>query len=595
MKTIPRVASFFVLTAVAILSFAAPTVVAQQRPPTNASRSPVDSVTAKVDQLFARWNKSDSPGCSLGVSHNGAVVYERGYGIANLDYGLPITPASIFHVASITKQFTAMAIMILAQRGQLSLDDRVQRYIAELPDYGAQITLRHLLTHTSGLREGFRLRGLAEPRDRDTDVLVMRLARQKALNFLPGSEFEYLNDGYALLGLIVERVSRQSLAAFLDSSIFKPLGMAHTHLNEDPSMIVPNRAVGYDRDAGNWTIAVDQWRWNYTLEAGRIGAGGPTGLYTTVRDLLTWEQNFAEVRVGDPALVTAMQTPNVLTNGYASDYGFGLFVRPYRGLRTVGHAGGDPGYSAYVERYPDQGLAVAVLCNAGDGLPTTGLSRSVADIYLADVFPPSAASSAATAPPGVSLSAEQLASKVGLYRNPLNHVDWRGVLLRDGKLRAYGVNSSGGALDIANARELTPVSANRFVLPGSEVLWDFLPSARGPAQEIRQSGEGPKPVVWQRVEAFVPSRVDLRAFAGAYVSPELESTCMMAARDSDLVIQIRGRTDVVLRPLFADVFQGEEGNRIGMVRFLRDSRGGVTGFTVNKPGVRGLRFERVRR
>jgi CubicO group peptidase (beta-lactamase class C family) len=263
---------------------------------------------------------------------------------------------------------------------QLSLDDEARKYITELPDYGNRLTIRHLLTHTSGLRDAFTLLGLAAPREDDVsvnDAIVKALARQRGLNFMPGAEFQYNNGGYTLLAAIVKRVSGQSLRAFADANIFKPLGMMRTHFHDDPTMIVPNRASGYHLDAGAFHLAI---------RADPGGVVGNAGLFTTARDLLLWEQNFADVRVGDKALVAEMQTPAIPT-GWSdkSSYGFGLEIGEYRGLRTIGHGGGDPGYGAYVVRYPDQGLAEAVLGNV-DNINALGLTRGVADIYLADVF-----------------------------------------------------------------------------------------------------------------------------------------------------------------------------------------------------------------
>jgi len=303
-KTLVTTACVFVVTAVAIASIVDPTVFGKEQDTAKANPSPAESVIARVDQLFAQWNRLDSPGCSLGVSQNGVLVYERGYGMANLELAFPITPAAVFHVASISKQFTAMSILLLAQRGQLSLDDDVGKYIPDWADHGSRLTIRHLLTHTSGVRDPFLLHELVAPRDDvfDNDALVKILAHQLALNFTPGTEFQYNNGGYALLASIVKRVSGQSLRTFADVNIFKPLGMRHTHVHDDPAMIVPNRASGYYRDAGSMNVALHPY-------SNRIV--GNTGLFTTVRDLLLWEQNFADVRVGDTALVAAMQTPAV--------------------------------------------------------------------------------------------------------------------------------------------------------------------------------------------------------------------------------------------------------------------------------------------
>jgi CubicO group peptidase (beta-lactamase class C family) len=570
----------FVVTAIAIVSFIALPVFAKEQDTAKANPSPTESVTARVDKLFAQWNRSDSPGCSLAVSRNGVLVYERGYGMANLELGVPITPASVFHVCSISKQFTAMCILLLAQRGKLSLDDEVRKYITELPDYGRRLTIRHLLTHTSGLRDVFTLQGLAAPREDDVDrndALVKILARQRALNFTPGSEFQYNNGGYTLLASIVKRVSGQSLRAFAESNIFKPLGMTHTHFHDDPTLIVPNRASGYHMDAGAFHVA---------LRGDPGGIIGNAGLFTTARDLLLWEQNLADVRVGDRALVAEMQTPIVLTGGDTSPYGFGLEIGRYRGLRTIGHGGGDQGYVAYVIRYPDQGLAVAVLCNLDSIGPAVGaLTQGVADIYLSDVFATPSASTGTATLPSVSLSDEQLARKVGLYRNPSTGAVGR-IFVRDGKLMASADAGEG------NSVELTAVSANRFVVPGTPIAVEFAPAASGRAQQIHVTGTGPKPVVSQKLDAFAPSSTELRAFAGEYTSPEIEVTYTLAARNSGLVLQMPGRPDVVLRPIFRDEFAG---TLVNVVMFSRDAHGVVTSFTVNTSGVRRLRFDRVKR
>ena len=247
-------------------------------------------------------------------------MLERGYGMANLELRVPITPASVFHVASVSKQFTAMSVLLLSQRGKLLLDDEVRKHIPEWADHGNRLTIRHLLTHTGGLRDVFLLRELAPPPTGSGDMndeIAALLARQRALNFAPGSEFQYSNSGYALLATIVKRVSGQSLRAFADANIFKPLGMTQTHVHDDPRMIVPSRASGYHRDAGGVQVAPHP-------DLGRLV--GTTALHTTARDLLRWLDNLGDARVGDAALLAAMQTPAVLTGGDKSSYGFGLEI-----------------------------------------------------------------------------------------------------------------------------------------------------------------------------------------------------------------------------------------------------------------------------
>jgi CubicO group peptidase (beta-lactamase class C family) len=554
-------------------------VVGKEQETTKANPAFAGSVTARVDKLFAEWNRSDSPGCSLGVSQNGVRVYERGYGMANLELGVPIAPASVFPAASISKQFTAMSILLLAQRGQLSLDDQVQKYFPDWADHGSPITIRHLLTHTSGLRDAFMLQGLAPPREDGGDpnnAILKILARARGLNFAPGAEFQYNNGAYNLLGSIVKRVSGQSLRAFADANIFKPLGMTHTHFHDDPRMIVPNRVSGYHQDESGLHFASENG-----------GIVGNAGLQTTVGDLLLWEQNFAEVRVGDRALVTAMQTPAIPTGSDGSSYGYGLEIAQYRGLRTIGHGGGDRGIASYVVRYPEQRFAVALLCNLDniDG-NATGLTQRVADIFLSDAFATLPTSSGTATPTSVTLSAEQLASKVGLYRDLVTESVGR-IFLRDGKLMASEGVGEGESV------ELTPVSENRFVVLGTPIVAEFVPAESGRPQEVRVTGDGPKPVVSQQVtSSFAPSSMELRAFRGEYTSAEVEGTYTLAARDSGLSIQIPGRTDIALQPIFPDGFAGAI---VGVVKFSRDEGGAVTGFTAYSIGARGLRFDRVKR
>ena len=568
----------FAISVVAAVCLMASTGFSQGHNEATANTSSAESLTARVDKLFAQWDKPDSPGCSVGISRNGVPIYEHGYGMANLELGVPITPASVFHVASVSKQFTAMSVLLLVQRGRVSLEDDVGKYVPGWADKGSRVTIRHLLTQTSGLRDAFLLRGLAPPREDGigvNDAIANILARTRALNFPPGSEFQYNNSNYVLLSSIVERTSGQSLRAFVDTNIFKPLGMTQTHIHDDPTMIMPNRTYGYHQDAQCFHVAPHS-------DFGHLV--GTTGLMTTAHDLLLWEQNFADVRVGDPALIKTMQTPAIPT-GWPdkSSYGFGLEIGRYRGLRTIGHGGGDPGYGAYVVRFPDQAFAVAVACNLDNAGYTVGaLTQRVADIYLADSFTEPVLKETNTPMAQPTLSYEQLLSKVGLYYDPVNESVGR-IFLRDGKLMV------GDGANKEQSVELTPVNENLFIVSGTPIVAEFLPGANGRPQEIRVTGAGPKPTISQRVASFALSHAELRAFAGDYSSPEIEGIFTLAVRDSGLVIQVPGRTDITLQPLFPDGFAAAT---LGVVKFLRDAHGGVTGFIANSAGARRLRFDR---
>jgi CubicO group peptidase (beta-lactamase class C family) len=544
-----------------------------------SSRAGSNGATGRLDDLFAMWNRPESPGCALGVARNGVLAYERGYGAANLDLAVPITPASVFDVASVSKQFTAMSVLLLAGQGKLSLDDDVGTFI---PDWGPRehrVTIRHLLTHTSGLRDAFTLQGLApETSEAIQQKIVNILARARGFNFPPGTQFEYNNGAYTLLAAIVEHVSGQPFAAFTDASLFKPLGMTHTHVHDDAARIVPNRATGYVRAGNGFRVA---------LRSQTDTVVGNAGVFSTVGDLLRWEQNLADVRVGDPKLVAEMQTPFVATGwSGASEYGFGVEIGRHRGLRTIGHAGGDEGRRSYVVRYPERALAIAVLCNLDD-IDPAALSRSVADSFLGGGAPESAdaapaATAAAPSSGPVSLSPQELQSKVGLYRN-LSDGSVGRIFIRDGKLMASEDTGESGGF------ELTPIAANRFAVAGTPVVAEFVTPA-GQPQELRVSRPGAKPQVSQLIAVtFAPSQAELRAFEGTYTSGEIHGTYTLVARDEGLAIEIPTRSAIGLQPLFNDAFGG---NMVGVATFARDSRGDVTGFTANAPAIRGLSFRR---
>lgn len=529
------------------------------------------SSNGTVDQLFAQWNNPDSPGCSVGVGRNGTTLYERGYGIANLDLAVAIAPATVFNAASISKQFTAMSILLLAHRGQLSLDDDVSKYIPNWSDHGHPITIRHLLSHTSGLRDAFVLQGLRPEHPENINAqIVSILARARGLNFAPGSHFEYNNGAYRLLAAIVERVSGERFALFVRANIFKPLGMAHSYIHDDAAQIIPNRATGYSRAMGGFRLVVR----TYTDVV-----VGNSGLFTTVGDLLRWEQNFTDPRVGDAALVREMETP-VIATGWSdtSRYGFGVEIAQHRGLRTVAHGGGDDGVRSYVTRYPERGLAIAILCNRDDMDPGS-VASSIAEIFLHDEFP-QPTTKPTPRPPSVTLPLRDLEAKVGLYRDQSDDSVGR-IFIRNGKLMA--------SADDGNEYELTPIAPNRFVIAGTSVVADFVTSSYGKAQELHVTGAGPTPRVSQQIASFTPSSAELRAFAGTYTSDEVDGTYTIVARDSGLLLQVPTRTDIGFEPVFTDAFRAKS---LGVVRFWRDRRGRVTAFTATAASVRGLRFNR---
>jgi CubicO group peptidase (beta-lactamase class C family) len=337
-------------------------------------------LTAQVDDLFAPWNKHDSPGAALGIFKDGKILYAKGYGTANLDYGIPMSPQTVLRTGSITKQFIAMGVALLAEQGKLSTTDNIRKYLPEMPEYDKPITLAHLLHHTSGIREYLTLVSLIGKPEGSGYVytpqgLLSMLARQRALDFNPGDQFSYSNSGYFLLAEIINRVSGTSASSFLNKHIFEPLGMDSTRLHDDPNAVIRNRGVGYSPLENG----------GYRLDILRLKVIGDLGLISSVEDFLKWDQNFYNNTLGkgSPALIETVLTTGILSDGENLDYAFGLRVASYRGLRTVSHGGSAVGYVAHYLQFPEQHFSVIILSNVSSFSPAE-LSKTIADLYLAD-------------------------------------------------------------------------------------------------------------------------------------------------------------------------------------------------------------------
>jgi len=543
-----------------------------------ARSAPVaDDRAAKVDQLFAEWNKPDTPGCAFATFQDGEIAQRGAYGRANLELGTSISPGTVFQTGSIAKQFTALSVLLLEQRGRLSLDDSVRKHLPELPYFGAPLTLRHLVHHTSGLRDQYELLEMAGWREDDVitrgDVLAM-VARQRTLNHPAGSEYLYTNTGYTLLALIVERVSGRPFADFAKAEIFDPLGMTNTRFLDDHRAIVPGLADAYLAEAGGY----QKWM-------AQGDDAGPGNLFTTVEDLARWDRNFYDRKVGGAA-IDQMQVPGVLAGVPQFDYAFGLIVSRFKGLRVVHHGGSRLGYRAHMMRFPDQKWSVAVLCNSRNN--AEGLARGVADIYLADHLKAAAAAPAVTAAPAapapapVPVTEQELSSLAGLYWNPVADLV-REVQLRDGKLwyRRSPTSES----------ELVPLGRNRFFMAAGRSELTFERSAPGAPHRLVFAETGRPVVTLQEVRAAAYTPDQMAQFAGTYFSPELDTSYELVPQDGKLLMKTGNWGDFLLAPRFADSFANTE--EMGTIVFTRDSRRRITGFVVRSGKVRNLRFERA--
>lgn len=344
--------------------------------------APVAPADVRVDAIFGRWTAT-TPGCAVGVATDGRSVLERGYGMADLEHDASNAAGTIFEAGSVSKQFTAAAVLLLERDGKLSLSDPVRKYIPELPDYGVPLTIRHMLTHTSGLRDWGNLAGIAGwprgTRVHTHDHVLEILSRQRALNFTPGTRYSYSNSGYNLSAILVSRVAGMSFAEFSRQRLFAPLGMTHTSWRDDYTRIVKGRATAYAARPGG-TFEEDMPFEN---------VHGNGGLLTTVGDLLRWNENFVTHVVGDEAFAAEQQRTGTFPGGAAQTYALGLMIGSYKGLREVSHSGSTAGYRAFLTRFPDQRVSVAVLCNAGSA-DAAGAAHAVADLYLGDRVNPNA-------------------------------------------------------------------------------------------------------------------------------------------------------------------------------------------------------------
>jgi CubicO group peptidase (beta-lactamase class C family) len=456
-----------------IVTFLAGIVSAQQTSPTLA---------AAVDAIFSDYAVPGSPGCALAIAQDGKTIYTKGYGFANLEQNLPITPDSVFDIGSTSKQFTAASILLLEKQGKLSVNDDIRKYIPEIPDYGEKITILNLLNHTSGLRDYlalFELSGVNIDSVTTDDEALALVVRQKALDFDPGSEWLYSNTGFFLLSVIAKRVSGQSLREFASANVFQPLGMTHTLYRDSHTLLVPNRALAYDPVKKSNA---------FTLNVSYFEQTGDGAVHTTVGDLLKWDENFYSAQVGGKPFLEELQTESILSNGKKVGYAKGLAVSHYRGLPTVRHGGSWGGYRAELLRFPEQHFSVVCLCNRSDSNPEDRAER-VADIFLSALLKPKEPkkenSEEQPKRPEIAASLDELGKFVGLYWSDELVVAYR-IELVDGKLTLSHLLSTGGMPRSSDLQGtlLVPVAQDVFDAPEQGLTFHFHRDAAAPASSF---------------------------------------------------------------------------------------------------------------
>ena len=517
---------------------------------------------ARVDKVFEKYETTESPGCAVAVAEGGKTVLARAYGMSDLEHETPNTVDTVFEAGSVSKQFTAAAVMLLARDGKLSLDDPVRKHIPELPDYGAPLTIRHMLTHTSGLRDwGAVVAAAGWPRGSRVHThghVLEVLSRQKALNFPSGTEFSYSNSGYNLAAILVSRVAGKPFAEFTRERIFVPLGMTRTEWRDDYTRIVKGRATAYSKGERAWSMAMP-------FE----NVHGNGGLLTTVSDLLRWNAALDAGTLAGPEFAAEEQKTGTLADGRPIRYAMGLYAENWKGAREISHGGATGGYRAVLARYPDHGLSVAVLCNA-DNANAGALGHQVADVFLEGRL------AVASAPAPVPVAAEVLKTRAGIYRHPRT-------------MEVLKIDVVDGVLKVNGRSALLPVDDRVFLYePFPAIRIEFHVDAGGQVTGMSWVDvDGP-----ERYDRVVPAQViaERRAgYAGRYVAPEADATVTVTVGGDALLASNGPDFTGTLVPVDADVFTMAGA---GTFVFERGRDGQVSGFRLFSGRLRGLRFDR---
>lgn len=518
-----------------------------------------ENIEARIDGLFAEYSRGDSPGAAVGVYRGGQIVFAKGYGLADLEYGVPITPRTPFHVASVSKQFTAFAIALLAREGKLDLQADVRQYLDFFPDLGHEITTQQFVYHTSGVRDQAALFQMGGKEIRDLlrqQQVVNMMSRQRGLNFAPGTNYMYSNMGYCMLAEIVRSVSGQSLRQFTTQRMFEPLGMSHTFFFDDVRELVPGRANSYQKEG--------EGRWLRTLL--NYNVVGTTGLFTTIEDLARWAGNFSKPRVGDAALIDQVTRGGKLTDGTPTHYGFGLIDSPIGGRAAVSHSGSDASFKTFFVYYPDSDLAIAVLANTR--MAVEDKAKTIADLYL-------------PSPPRATMQ-----SKPRQIKEPKWAEKLRGAFLSPA-LVALTFDRDGQSL-LARRRTPGQTVPVIFLADGSFTFdmgeWErasYTPvfSASGDIEALQQRmASGLPGERFERAARVSDSTVTLQTLAGDYRSDELDVTYTFSVENGGLVARMLWLVEPIrFKQITADYFDSDSYTGwVDAVSFERDANGVAT-------------------
>jgi CubicO group peptidase (beta-lactamase class C family) len=530
----------------------------------------------QVDTLFINSGNIHRPGAAVAIVRNGKVLYKKGYGYANLENDVPITPATVFHIASLSKQFTALSVLLLVKDGKLSLNDNINKYLPEMPVFDKPITILNLLHHTSGLREWIYLMGLQGYKltDMFTQEQIIILSHQKDLNFDPGAEFMYVNSGYILLSEIVARTSGMPFAEFVRQRIFTPLDMSHSSVSDDYESIVKKEASSYASDGKNGFK-------KKLLNS--VNIVGSTGVLTTVEDLSKWTENFENPKVGDVALFKQMKQREILNNGDTTSYAMGQFIGNYKSLLTIDHSGSDAGFRTYLLRFPEKKLSIIVLANDAS-IDAGSLAYQIADIYLnynLKKVPVIAVKKSPTSiQSSIKTATKELSSYIGRY-------EVQKGLIMDFKLENNDlvVNATG-----QGKFKLQQTAPDIFKMIGVNGIVSFLKNNVGELDRIGFEINGKK-MQGTRIKDKQIDSESMMPYTGQFYSKELNITYNITYANGKLTAKNNRATDTQLSLISADSFSGDQWF-MGIVKFFRNDKQFVTGLTVSTDRVKNLVFNK---
>ena len=526
----------------------------------------------KIDSLFLDWNKPNHPGGAVGIMQNGKIVFSKAYGLASLEYLVPNSPGTIFNIASVSKQFTAMGIVLLHQQGKLSVDDDIRKHLPELPDFGEKITIRHMLHHTSGLRSLHALLGLAGWRGDDSrtnEDLNRFMKKQRDLNFKPGDEYVYCNTGYMLMVNIIEKVTGEKFPEWMKKNVFGPLGMINTYVEDNYSRVVSNNATSYYNSENNgFNRAIEYW--------GYVGSGN---MHSSTDDLLNWLANFSHPQSDWKAHFEMLQTLDKLNKGGENSYAFGVGIGDFNGVKSIGHGGAIGGFRSNVVTYPKKELGIVVLTNFSRSDPGQK-TNSISEILLEKKD--TKTSDYSDKPiKTIKLSNKTLKKYEGSYWNNKENYA-RKIYLKNDTLRYFRSENS--------ENPIVPIGKNEFKMLGVSVDLKVKFDSKENMPNMIVTIDDGAPIYFQKYEPAEATKDELASYTGEFYSPELETTYSISLENDTLSWHHARHGEYKMKRIKKDVLEGNW--PFSIVKFKKDEKGNIIGILVSNGRVRNLWFEK---